>query len=555
MVSIVKRKRKGKNYWYAVRSERVDGKPKIVWQKYLGSSEKIVNRMVQGEKAGIKDISVRTMPFGHVAALARANEELDFVGIVDRNTAKKDTGGLSVGQYLLLQLMGRAEGALSRKAVAEWFPGSVAKLLMSSPHRMNAKNLLGQLDYPTPGAIRAIEDELAARLLKLGLVPSMLLWDTTNFFTQIENGGDIPRKGHSKEKRNDRNLVGVGLAVSSDNVPFFHETFEANRHDSKVFSDVLDVIVERLAKLRVDMDKVVMVLDKGNNSDENIAEAVRRTHIIGTLRHDQAREYLEAPLTTYEPVDGGKDGLTSYRTRGKHYGGDFTIVVTHNPRTEKKQRMRYEETKVKVLKELASIKKKVENRKRRGRKWTQTRAVRALVDAIPLYMRSVFDYDVRGKVGRGGGLIVEYSINKKKERLKYLSFGKIVHFTDLHGWSDGQVAAAYNAKYQVEDDFKWLKDKLLVPVKPVHVRTDQHIRGHVFVCVMGLLFYRFVQWKLRRQGLDISTKRLAELLDGIRLAILMNGKNRKKGTIVVESMDREEARVFSMLGMGDFIKA
>jgi transposase len=502
-----------------------------------------------------EDIKVKTMPLGHVAALMRANEELNFVDIVDKHTTKKDTNGLSVGEYLLLQLMGRAEGALSRKAIAKWYPGSVAKLLMSTPHKMNAKNLLKQLDYPTPEAIRAIEDDLAARLLKLGLVPSMLLWDTTNFYTQIEDGGDIPKKGHSKDKRNDRNLIGVGMAVSGENVPFFHEVFEANKHDSKVFSDVLDVIVERLAKLKVEMDQIVMVLDKGNNSDENIAEAIKRTHIIGTLRYDQAKEYIRTPLDKYRPVEGNKDGLRAHRTRGVHYGESFTIVVTHNPSTEKKQRKRYEETKVKVLEELASIKKKVENRKRRGRKWTQTRAVRAIVDAIPLYMRSVFDYDVRGKVGRGGGLIVEYRINRKKEKLKYLSFGKIVHFTDLHDWSDEQISTSYNAKYQIEDDFKWLKDKLLVPIKPVHVRTDQHIRGHVFVCVMGLLFYRFVQWILRREGLLISTRGLAEVLDGIRLAILMNGKRKKKGTVVVEHMDKEEATVFSLLRMGEFIKA
>ena len=553
MVSIIKKKIKGNTYYYAVKSARVNGKPRTVWQQYLGTAEDIAKRLTELSK--VKDISVKTMPFGHVAALMRVNEELGFVDIVDRSTTKKGTDGLSVGQYLLLQLMGRAEGALSRKAIAKWYPGSVAKLLMVTPHKMNAKNLLKQLDYPTTEAIRAIEDGLAARLLELGLVPSMLLWDTTNFYTQIENGGDIPKKGHSKDKRNDRNLIGVGMAVSGENVPFFHEVFEANKHDSKVFSDVLDVIVERLAKLKVEMDEVVMVLDKGNNSEDNIAEAIKRTHIIGTLRYDQAKEYLRVPLKKYKPIKGDKNGLRAYRTKGMHYGEKFTIVVTYNPKTERKQRKRYEEKKAELLEELADIKKRVEKRKRRGRRWTQTRAVRAIVDAIPLYMRSVFDYEVRGKVGRGGGLIVEYRINKKKEKLKYLSFGRIVHFTDLHDWSDGQIAQSYNAKYQIEDDFKWLKDKLLVPIKPVHVRTDQHIRGHVFVCVMGLLFYRFVQWKLRREGLVISTRGLAEVLDGIRLAILMNGKKKKKGTIVVEHMNKEEARVFSMLGMGDFIKA
>lgn len=551
MVSLIKKKIKGHIYWYAVKSARVDGKPRIVWQKYLGTAGDIAERITQeGRK---EDIRIQSMPLGHVAALSRANEELHFVEIVNRNTRKRDTEGLTVGEYLLLQLIGRAEGQLSRRAIARWYPDSVAKLLLSTSTNINAKNLLKHLDYPTPEAIRAIEDELSSRLLELGLSPSMLFWDTTNFFTRIENGESIPQKGHSKEHRNDRNLIGLGLAVSVDNIPFFHETFEADMHDSKVFSNILDVIVDRLRKLDVNTGEVVMVLDKGNNSERNISEVVKRTHIIGTLRYDQAKEFLEIPMARYEKID--PKGLSAYRTTGNFYGQDFTIVITHNPQTEKKQRTKYEQTKAKVLKQLAEHKVRVEKRDRRGRPWTQTRAVRAMVDIIPLNMRAVFDYDVRKKVGRGGGLIVEFEVNTEKEKKRYLSFGKIIHFTDLHDWSSARIAEAYNAKYMIEDDFKWLKDKLLIPIKPVNVRTDQHIRAHVFICIMGLLFYRFIQWKLKLNGIKFSTKELDRILSNIRLAVVYNGTRKKKGNLVVEQMNKDEAQVFSALGMADFIRA
>jgi len=42
MVSLKKKMIKGHTYWYAVEMARVDGKPKQVWQKYLGTAEKIV---------------------------------------------------------------------------------------------------------------------------------------------------------------------------------------------------------------------------------------------------------------------------------------------------------------------------------------------------------------------------------------------------------------------------------------------------------------------------------------------------------------------------------
>lgn len=548
MVGITRRKVKGKLYYYAVKSARIDGKPRVVWQKYLGTAERITECIIRSRDEA--DIKVQTMPLGTTAALASINDELGFIDIIDRQTDKKPTEGLTVGQYLLLQLMGRAEGNLSRKAIAEWYPDSVAKLLLATPHKMNAKNLLRHLDYMTQEKIHAVEDELALKLKSLGIVPNKVLWDTTNFFTNIEKGERIPRKGHSKEKRNDQNLIGVGLAVSSENIPFFHETFDGNKHDSQIFSEVLDAIVERLKKLSVDTKQAVMVMDKGNNSDENVAGVLKRTHIIGSLKADQSKVYLEVPMGEYSPIG---DDITAYRTKGTHYGENFTIVVTYNARTEKKQRLTFEDNKVKILDELSQLKNKVELRKRRGRKWTLKRAIRAIVDIIPLNMRAVIDFDVKKKVGRGGGLLVEYGVNPEKERLRRLSFGKIIHFTDLHDWTDKQIHDSYNSKYQIEDDFKWLKDKLLVPVKPVFVRKDKHIRAHVFICLMGLLFYRYILFKLRKAGIDYSPKELSEILEKIRLALVVTGNN-KQGKFLIERMDTKEAAVFSALGMGKYIK-
>lgn len=42
MASITKKIINGHPYYYARESKRIDGKPKIVWQKYLGKIEDIV---------------------------------------------------------------------------------------------------------------------------------------------------------------------------------------------------------------------------------------------------------------------------------------------------------------------------------------------------------------------------------------------------------------------------------------------------------------------------------------------------------------------------------
>lgn len=42
MASLIKKKKRGKIYYYLAECQRVNGKPRIVWQKYLGSAESIV---------------------------------------------------------------------------------------------------------------------------------------------------------------------------------------------------------------------------------------------------------------------------------------------------------------------------------------------------------------------------------------------------------------------------------------------------------------------------------------------------------------------------------
>jgi len=52
-----------------------------------------------------------------------------------------------------------------------------------------------------------------------------------------------------------------------------------------------------------------------------------------------------------------------------------------------------------------------------------------------------------------------------------------------------QIVETYDARNQIETDIAHLKEKLLIPLKPVYVRKDLKIRSHVFLCVIGLLLY------------------------------------------------------------------
>ena len=95
-----------------------------------------------------------------------------------------------------------------------------------------------------------------------------------------------------------------------------------------------------------------------------------------------------------------------------------------------------------------------------------------------------------------------------------------------------------------------LNDALLISIGPVHHHTDFNIRAHIFLCIIGMLFYRYLAWKCK--DLNLSIKRLVEELNDIRLA-LVQGNASGKVEMVVEEMNIKQARLFSLLDLGGFM--
>ena len=61
--------------------------------------------------------------------------------------------------------------------------------------------------------------------------------------------------------------------------------------------------------------------------------------------------------------------------------------------------------------------------------------------------------------------------------------GKTVIFTDQKELTLRQIVETYDARNQIETDIAYLKEKLLIPLKPVYVRKDTQNPGAcILVC-------------------------------------------------------------------------
>src|ERR1700689_1926713 len=102
MASLYPKKVSGKTYWYLREMARIDGKPKMVSERYLGTAADIAAAM-EARDAAVLPERTRNLGFGDGAAAGEIGEELGVVAIIDEAPGPRPAGQpLSTGTYLAL---------------------------------------------------------------------------------------------------------------------------------------------------------------------------------------------------------------------------------------------------------------------------------------------------------------------------------------------------------------------------------------------------------------------------------------------------------------------
>src|SRR5258708_26342393 len=100
---------------------RVDGKPKMVSERYLGSAEDIAAALEAREAASLP-ARTRHLAFGDVAAVWAVLQRLELASIVDDVVgARRADAGASVGPYLALATPTRVVSPCSKLVYATWW--------------------------------------------------------------------------------------------------------------------------------------------------------------------------------------------------------------------------------------------------------------------------------------------------------------------------------------------------------------------------------------------------------------------------------------------------
>src|SRR6266702_7657367 len=149
MASLVKKKKGHRLYYYLVESARVDGKPRIVHQAYLGTAEKLAE-LVQQKSAPVP-LSATLRDFGLPGALWLAAKQSGVWPLLE-SLWPAPRSGPGPAHYLLLAAIHRICDPGPKTEVSNWYEKTI---LASVPCRaLYLASLLGRLRTNSAGAAR-----------------------------------------------------------------------------------------------------------------------------------------------------------------------------------------------------------------------------------------------------------------------------------------------------------------------------------------------------------------------------------------------------------------
>jgi len=528
MASIIQKNIKGHRYYYLVESARVNGKPRIVKQQYLGTAETI-GACLAGKNGPIPEpLRSVIFEFGAVAALLSVIERIDLCRIIDAHT-KKRSQGLSVSSTITLAAINRAVMPKSKSGFYDWFSKTVLPNAYPGASRTNlsSQGFWNNMSQLNEEMIRAIEDDVTRTVVrKYGISTDCLLFDNTNFFTYIDTATptSLAQRGHCKQKRNDLKIVGLSLMASPDHsVPLFHEVYPGNTNDAKQFFGVVEKLKARYASLGLGECRLTLVFDKGNNSERNIesilGDTKRGFDFIGALRYNQCPEFNNMDKAKLTPLEGEKlEGVSACRTTINIYGTALTAILTFNPELYNAQLDGVIANIEKSTAKLAAIELKLKERRdgivTKGKAPTLAGVKKKVESSLSAeHMKSLFNWSIVKL--EGGFLRLDYNLNEAVFcDLKEKRLGRSILFTSHTDWSTEKIVLAYRSQYHIEEAFRQMKNNKYLSFQPIHHYTDDKIRVHAFYCVLALLIVSLLNRELEDMGYKMSVERM---LDGFQL--------------------------------------
>ena len=419
---------------------------------------------------GQADVRYRSsVPFGDILAVKHLMDELGIgagLGVLSEPQQ----------QMALAMIVNRVTVAkpLSVRALADSWSKSSLPLITG---RENPPKL--DYWYNTLSALYRNQEAIEAELYRVrvqvpggrtGAGKRVFLYDITSVYLEGEHC-PLAAFGYNRDGKRGKKQIVIGLLTDESGYPLATEVFKGNTSDQTTLGGQMKRLRERFGA-----ERLIFIGDRGMVTSARIEEFESGFFGLGVdfITALKRKDMMELVERQDSPV---QLGLFDHHNLAEVVDGNRRYILCHNPNRKEEDSTTRERLLFLTERKLMEIAKAVAS----GRLKKKDKILQRLYKWIDRWKMAKF---FKVEVGEG-----RFSYKRDEGEIERYSRldGCYVLVTSVprEELGKGEVQRRYKSLAQVERDFRTLKS-IDLEVRPVRLWTEEHVRGHVFMCSLAL---------------------------------------------------------------------
>ena len=449
-----------------------------------------LNAKIKKEEAKIKKIDdspIKNLGYFLISSTMKSLSIQNHIDLLDRIEGEN----ISTYDYLLNMISARIVSPSSKlHTYEEILPTLYNKFAISKDQVYSKLGFIGS-QYET---ILEIFNEAFNKKFKRKT--NKVYFDCTNYYFEIDQENGIKQKGPSKENRKEP-IIGMGLLLDEDQIPLTMKLYPGNESEKPIIRECINEMKSRYKMT----GKTIQVADKGLNCAKNIVEAIKNGdgYIYSqSVKKLESKEQVWVLLDNdYVDVKDNNGELIykykycvddfNYKIDGKKYLISQIRVATFNKKLATKQIAEIDKQVDKALKLSKSANKKSQ-----------------YGDAAKYVTFTAVNKD--GYVDEETDVEAVLNLDKIQKDKQLAGYNLLIS-SELK-MNPQEIYNVYHRLWRIEETFRILKSQL--NTRPVYVRKEENIYGHMLICYLSVFLLSTLQIKKFKD--EIHTNQIIDFI-------------------------------------------